>query len=636
MMKNCNSILFIQLPLLHHSYDYIEGNIDYASASISGYIKKHICNNIEIYSLPFVLSNFASDTIITDYVCKLHPDMVAFTCYAWNVERSLFIAQNIKEHSADISIICGGPEIQRGSISIARHNEQIDIFVIGEGEWFFNLYLSGENFDRYIIIENNNKVVIQPLDQIIPAEMIFEPYTGNRLNTMPDRSMFFELTRGCPYCCMYCLYAKHSRKIREVPFAKLLEALKTNNMQRNLTELYILSPALEAAKNISRKLELLAEMNHGIRLHSEMRAENVSSEQARLLFRAGFRSLEIGLQTMNNASLKSVGRNSNPEKELDGILQLKKAGIDIKIGLIPGLPGDTTDSFISMIDRLIDYGLQENLELYPLMILPGTEIYDVAINKKTNFLRKPPYYYNSGWGMSFDDLRLINKYVEEKTGYSHITRRLPDFTLEDEGLYCRGIYINGNIDTNWNIKNYIQFIQTSVFSFFIQIENGEIVYSNLPHLVNNIPHNELFNIIIYNSTVLDEKRIISILEECEKDNLLRRIHIFHEWKDGLKIKIFQVMDTISCYKEARQVYGCIRPIFKVDKENSNDIDSLNDYEDSLLVSRGMFGRIKNSLKKFSDSPESIAFEHISEQKEFYLMIGMDYIQMPFQFTVMKL
>ena len=59
-------ILFIQLPLIDHSYGYVNGNIDYAPAVISSYIKKNF-NDIICDTLPSVISNFCSDEMIVKY-----------------------------------------------------------------------------------------------------------------------------------------------------------------------------------------------------------------------------------------------------------------------------------------------------------------------------------------------------------------------------------------------------------------------------------------------------------------------------------------------------------------------------------------------------------------------------------------
>jgi len=225
--------------------------------------------------------------------------------------------------------------------------------------------------------------------------------------------------------------------------------------------------------------------------------------------------------------------------------------------------------------------------------------------------------------------------VEEKTGYSHITKRLPDFSCNDEGLFCRGVSFNGDTDINWNIKNYIKDIQANVFTFFITIKNTQIIYKCFAHLLNGLPRNELFNIIIYNDNFLDESKILKIFEHNDIDNLYRRINIFHEWKDSLRAKLYQVIDNFSNYSKARESYNCIVPIFRIDKNNKADIDKMNNYDDNLLVSDGTFSQIKKSLIKFVDSPESVAFENIDEQKEFYSLIGLDYIQLPFTFSIRK-
>ena len=89
-------ILFIQLPLTVHSCGYISGNVEYASAVISGDLHAMFGKKHEYESLPFILSSFASDSVILKYLKNIRPDIVAFTSYLWNIERSIEIAEKIK------------------------------------------------------------------------------------------------------------------------------------------------------------------------------------------------------------------------------------------------------------------------------------------------------------------------------------------------------------------------------------------------------------------------------------------------------------------------------------------------------------------------------------------------------------
>ncbi len=626
------SIIFIQLPLVNHSYDYIQGNMEYASASIGGYILKNINPDIEIHNLPSVLTQFGSDSIIVKYIMNVEPDIVAFTCFLWNVERSLSIAESIKQRDASIQIIFGGSEIYFGSIALAEKRDCVDFFVSGEGEWFFHKLLSHDAMGNYEQLINGNHVVVQPADELIPVGNIFEPLSGMRLNPMPDGSAFFELTRGCPYKCSYCLYSKNFNRIRELPFEMLVNVLTDTRHAGRLSELYILSPALNYTRQFSHNIELLTRINNRIRLHSEMRAGGIDKIGAEMLYKAGFRSMEVGLQTTNMASLGIVGRNSRPDREIEGMRHLKNAGIDIKIGLMPGLPGDTKESFLAMTDMLIESGFGDNIELYPLMILPGTLIRDQANTGGINYLKKPPYYYNYGWGTSFDDLKDITRYVEDATGFSHIARKLPDFNFHDDGLFCRGLYLQSGDLLKWD-NAYTDCIETNVFDYFIPVSHDQELYDGLPGLIEHLPDHVLFNIILYSNSTLEEGTIIAIIRTLEKDNFIRRINIFHEWKDGCRIRCYQVLNEYDSYRRVKETYSFITPVFQVTLKNSKDLHLIDDYDDTILFEKGAFAAGRRYCKKFADSTESVAFEDPSEQKEFYAMIGYDYIQLPYTFKV---
>ncbi|MCP4130410.1 MAG: radical SAM protein, partial [bacterium] len=279
-------ILFIQLPLVDHSYGYIHGNIDYAPAALSGSIKHTFGDAVTVETLPFLLANFASDAVILRYIENIRPDIISFTSYLWNIERNLDLAAKIKEKISPITIVFGGSEINPGSIALRETRKEADYFVSGEGEWFFRELLSTQNLGPYTNTINNNNLVIQPADKLIPVQDIFEPYTGKRLNSMIDGSIFLELTRGCPYRCTYCYYSKNCAGVRELPFEYLTRAIEGNTRFAGLKEIYILSPTFNKTKDFIENLKRLAKINRGknsIRLHTEMRAAGIDTKTARLL-----------------------------------------------------------------------------------------------------------------------------------------------------------------------------------------------------------------------------------------------------------------------------------------------------------------------------------------------------------------
>ena len=306
-------ILFIQLPLTDHSFSYINGNIDYAPASLSGFISASF-TGIFCETLPAILSDFCCDELILKYILRTRPDIISFTSYLWNIERNLYLAVKIKEIMPEILIIAGGPEIAAGSAALRVQHPQIDYFITGEGEWFFKRFLENSGMEYSEI--NGNRVTVQPPDELIEVSAIYEPLTGKRLNSNSDSSVFLELTRGCPYRCSYCYYSRNYKKVREMPFDCLIETIKS---PMQVKEIYILSPTFDRSSDFIDKLTVLKNLNHSVKLHTEIRTDRIDKKTAELLFDAGFRSLEVGLQSMNRRALSMINRESNTEKELAGM-----------------------------------------------------------------------------------------------------------------------------------------------------------------------------------------------------------------------------------------------------------------------------------------------------------------------------
>ena len=114
--------------------------------------------------------------------------------------------------------------------------------------------------------------------------------------------------------------------------------------------------------------------------------------------------------------------------------------------------------------------------------------------------------------------------------------------------YIAGGYtFNGDELSKWNIDLYRSNIETNVFSFYIAVDSIQSIYQGLPELVQSLPEHELFNIIFYSNDPLDENRVLDILNKIDADNFFRRLHIFHEWMYGCKIRIYQVMDEYQEY-----------------------------------------------------------------------------------------
>jgi hypothetical protein len=125
---------------------------------------------------------------------------------------------------------------------------------------------------------------------------------------------------------------------------------------------------------------------------------------------------------VNKLTLKRVKRGGSPEKVAAAARMLHDHGIELLVDLIVGLPGDTADDVARGIDFLIENGLGDEAQVFPLSLLPGTPMRATAEADGVSFDPAPPYRLRRTATMSEDDWREALFSAEEALG-----RRLDEY-----------------------------------------------------------------------------------------------------------------------------------------------------------------------------------------------------------------
>ena len=125
-------VALIQLPLQSHDYVYSLENIPLAAGYLASYAS---ARNVpaDIIICPADISNLGGDAAILRWVEEIRPDMVGFSCYLWNVQRTLHLCSKIRQRFTDCIIVLGGPEVTRDNDFLLSH-EGFHFGVVGEGE----------------------------------------------------------------------------------------------------------------------------------------------------------------------------------------------------------------------------------------------------------------------------------------------------------------------------------------------------------------------------------------------------------------------------------------------------------------------------------------------------------------------
>ena len=201
-----------------------------------------------------------------------------------------------------------------------------------------------------------------------------------------------------PFCrqkCNYCDFASFAgceKLIDDYLRALLIEA--TCCPVKKCNTLYVGggTPSLLSL----RQLEMLCE---GINTHFgaiksfeestfEANPESLTKEKILLLQHAGFNRFSVGLQSFNDNELKTLGRVHDSAAFLRTWKDLRACNAqNINVDLIAGVPGQTLDSFLNSLDKLIALNL-EHISVYGLQIEEGTPFFERGIICNQLLMRK--------------------------------------------------------------------------------------------------------------------------------------------------------------------------------------------------------------------------------------------------------
>jgi len=361
-----------------------------AAAVASGAVRRE-----DVRIAPRRLMDRGGDAAVAEWIVSGGFDVVGFTAYQWNVERCLAVARTVKEASPGTVTVLGGPEIAPGMPVLDA--PQVDIFAVGEGETLIadilgRGYRRGlrRGYHRGLRRGLGRGLRIAPGLADLSASP--NPYLCGLMETERGDPMYLETMRGCPHRCSYCHYGKSFPTVRRFPGSVVPEAFRCAE-ERGLGEVYLMDPTFNASPRWENALESIARANRTrIPLHTELRLEAVTARRADLLLRAGLRSVEVGLQSVNPRALAAVGRRWDRRAFEGGARLLLRRGIEVRTGVILGLPGDTAEDFRDTVRYLKDQGLLGHAEVYPLSVLPGTRLREEAGRRGISFMPSPPYW----------------------------------------------------------------------------------------------------------------------------------------------------------------------------------------------------------------------------------------------------
>lgn len=196
--------------------------------------------------------------------------------------------------------------------------------------------------------------------------------------------------RKCPYCDFYSVTDTslteefYKAAIRE---AELLGTLLENYPATNpLTDIdnkdtVYFGGGTPSVPDSSLICDLLTAIRNAFRIAPdaeitiEVNPSSVTLEKLRAYREAGFNRISLGVQSLHDDVLKTLGRLHDSKGATDAIKMIKEAGFtNISADLITGVPGETIDGIKSDIRTFADLGIK-HISAYSLMLEEGTAFY---------------------------------------------------------------------------------------------------------------------------------------------------------------------------------------------------------------------------------------------------------------------
>ena len=261
-------------------------------------------------------------------------------------------------------------------------------------------------------IENKTKIINTGFATLMDMDTI--PFVYEDFHLFEHKILYYETSRGCPFCCSYCLSSVDKTvRFRSLPIVKKeLDAF----LEAKVPQVKFVDRTFNC--NRQRAIDIwsyLVEHDNGItNFHFEISSDLLGEEELELFakMRPGLIQLEIGVQSTNGETVDAIHRHMDLEKLFHYVDRVHALGnIHQHLDLIAGLPYENYERFGRSFDDLYAHE-PDQLQLGFLKVLKGTVMEEEVKKYSILYRNQPPYEVLGTKWLSYDEIILL-KGVEE-------------------------------------------------------------------------------------------------------------------------------------------------------------------------------------------------------------------------------
>jgi len=313
------------------------------------------------------------------------PDMVLVTCMMTYWYPGAFAAiRLLRESLPGIPILLGGNYVTLCPDHAGQSGA--DRIFAGPGERHFSEIIGTYFDDRPRVLPDFEDLDSYPR----PAFDLL-----GRLDQLPLLT-----SRGCPFRCSYCASSRlHPRFQRRHPHRVAEEIFDWHDRfgVRHFSiydDAFLVDPPSLALP----LLDAIVRRHANLSFHcpNGLHLRHITPYLARMLFRAGFRTLRFGFETVDPDRQAATGGKVNSDHLIAAVRYLCEAGYeasDIGVYLLCGLPGQTAEEIDGSIRFVQSLGARPVLAEYSP--IPGTALWPEALRASPYDLGNEPLCHNN-------------------------------------------------------------------------------------------------------------------------------------------------------------------------------------------------------------------------------------------------
>lgn len=303
---------------------------------------------------------------------EYRPHVIGFSIIECTYPLSLELAQAVADYDRRVPRIFGGVHATFAAPALAAE-PLVDIICRGEGEYpMLELCRALRDDCDWATIPNlwvkrNGSILRNPLRGAVDLDALpdqdWEIYERERFwKPMGGRIWItgtFEMNRGCPYSCMYCinyglnkLYKRLGGYYREKSIPVLIREMKDKKRGYGLQLAYLVAESfLTTSRQRLAQFADLYPREVSLPFWVEARPESIREDKVRLLEACGCEGISVGVESGNEGFRKQyMDRHMSNDKIVRAFEILAKSRLRVSANNVIGFPTETREMIFETIE----------------------------------------------------------------------------------------------------------------------------------------------------------------------------------------------------------------------------------------------------------------------------------------------